>query len=215
MKDGKSVFVVLALVVFITYVLRGFLGHVSALFLVPLDRLLFITHSISPVVMWMFLGLLIGLVYGSYIAIKKYRLDFKLLVYPIAILVAMLGFVMLASYIKGEGNSGENGGKSEGSNNERSRSVTSSKPAEFNKILNKGIEAAENKEYKSAEKYFKQAALMGNGSSRLDSLAAVYSKTAEDKCRLFRRDSQLKYIPNHYYKFAAVLTGKLTPEICK
>ncbi len=45
MKDGKSVFVVLALTVFIVYVMRNFLGKLSAFFFIPIDNLLFISHS--------------------------------------------------------------------------------------------------------------------------------------------------------------------------
>ena len=57
MKDGKSVFVVLALILFVVYVMRNFLGKLSAFFFVPIDNLLFISHSVPPVLMWMIFGL--------------------------------------------------------------------------------------------------------------------------------------------------------------
>jgi len=100
MKDSKSVLLLLGLIIFFVYVLRNFLGRVSAFFFVPIDSLLFISQSIPPVVMWMFFGLLIGVVYGSFIAIKKYRLDLKLLVYPIGILVITICLILLVSFIK-------------------------------------------------------------------------------------------------------------------
>ena len=215
MKDGKSVFVVLALVVFIAYVLRGVLGQVSALFLVPVDRLLFISHSISPVVMWALLGLLIGAVYGSFIAIKKYRLDLKLIAYPIVILLVVMSLIVLGSFILKKIIKDPRADRS-GNDVERvSGSISKTNFAEFDEVLNKGISAVESEEYKTAEKYFRQAADLGQEDSRLDSLAKIYSKTGDQKCRLFKRDSKLRYIPNHYYTYAAVLTGKSTPEICK
>ena len=108
MKDRKSVLLLLALIIFFVYVLRNFLGRVSAFFFIPIDRLLFISNGISPVIMWMFFGLLIGLICGSFIAIKKYRLDFKLLVYPVMILVVTIGLILLISFIKNKsGNNSE------------------------------------------------------------------------------------------------------------
>lgn len=116
MKDRKSVLLLLALIIFFSYVLRRFLGKVSSFFFLPVDRLLFISHGISPVIMWMFFGLLIGIIYGSFIAIKKYRLDFKLLVYPIIILVFMMGLILLVSFILREKTSDKDNLKSRSGN---------------------------------------------------------------------------------------------------
>ncbi len=112
MKDGKSIFVILALAVFIVYVMRNFLGRLSAFFFVPIDNLLFVSQSIPPVVMWMILGLLIGLVYGSFIAIKKYKLDYKLLVYPALALLIGVSFILVASLIAEKINKGSDSGGS-------------------------------------------------------------------------------------------------------
>jgi hypothetical protein len=164
--------------------------------------------------MWTFFGLLVGLIYGSFIAIKKYRLDFKLLVYPVVILLAMLCFILLASYIKNDRFYGEVGTSTAGREN-RTGKINSNELLSSNELLNKGITAADNEEYNRAEQYFGQAASKGKRSSRFDSLAFVYSRIAKEKCRLYRRDSKLKYIPNHYYKYAALLTRKATPEVCE
>jgi len=99
MKDGKSVFVVLALIVFVVYVMRNFLGKLSAFFFVPIDNLLFISQSIPPVIMWMILGLLVGLIYGSLVSIKKFKLDYKLLVYPGLALLIGVSLILIASFI--------------------------------------------------------------------------------------------------------------------
>jgi uncharacterized protein YneF (UPF0154 family) len=215
MKDGKSVFVVVALIVFIAYVLRGILGQVSALILVPADRLLFISHSISPVIMWALLGLLVGLIYGSFIAIKKYRLDFKLIAYPIVLLLMVMSLIVLGSFILKKTDKDTRTDRFGNEIETVPKSVGARNLTRFDEVLNKGISAVESEEYKTAEKYFRQAADIGQGDSRLDSLAKIYSKTGDQKCRLFKRDSKLKYIPNHYYTYAAVLTGKLNPEVCK
>ena len=99
MKDGKSVLLMLALIIFFVYVLRNFLGKASAFFFVPIDSILFISHSIPPVIMWMFFGILIGIISGSFIAIKKYKLDLKLIIYPIGVLVISICLVFLLSFI--------------------------------------------------------------------------------------------------------------------
>ena len=111
MKDGKSVLLMLALIIFFVYVLRNFLGKASAFFFVPIDSILFISHSIPPVIMWMFFGLLIGIICGSIIAVKKYKLDLKLIIYPISVLVITMCMVLLISFIfrnkRNEGNTQE------------------------------------------------------------------------------------------------------------
>jgi len=111
MKDGKSVLLMLALIIFFVYVLRNFLGKASAFFFVPIDSILFISHSIPPVIMWMFFGILIGIICGSIIAVKKYKLDLKLIIYPISVLVITMCMVLLISFIfrnkRNEGNTQE------------------------------------------------------------------------------------------------------------
>lgn len=216
MKDGKSVFVVLALTIFVVYVMRNFLGKLSAFFFVPIDNLLFISNSVPPVLMWMIFGLLIGLVYGSFISIKKFKLDFKLLIYPALVLLIGLSLILLASFIveKVSGGSGSDGSKAEITEGGDRKYLTDANRAKLNELLKRGIRAVDSEEYETAEELFKEAASVGKGDNRLDSLARIYSRTGKDKCTLFKRDSQLKYIPNYYYKYAAALTNQ-PPEVCK
>jgi len=215
MKDGKAILILLTLFAFILYVLRGFLGRISAFLFVPVDKLLFISHSISPVIMWMLFGLLVGLVCGSLIAIKKYKLDFKLLGYPIGILIFTIALILLVSYFVNKKNGRTDDTASDvvpaGKTNPRKK--TDREVAEFNDLLDKGIEAVKNEDYQDAEKYFKKAALTDKGNSQLDSLARIYSATGDEKCKMFTRDPQLKYIPDHYYKYATALTNT-PPRIC-
>jgi hypothetical protein len=195
MRDGKSILLILGLLIFLSYVLRSFLGQVSSLVFVQVDRLLFVSESIPPTIMWMLLGLLVGLIYGSFVAIRKYRLDYKLLTYPIVLLLVALSLVLLIStFIKRNDNSSL---------------------AEFYDALSKGIVAAENEEYETAERYFEQAAALGKGNSKLDSLATRYIQTANEKCKLYQSEKRLRYISNQYYKYAALLKNKPKPEICK
>ena len=215
MKDGKAILILLVLFAFILYVLRGFLGRISSFLFVPVDKLLFISHSISPVIMWMLFGLLVGLVYGSFIAIKKYKLDFKLLGYPFGILIFTIALILLVSYFVNKKNDRTDDTASEITSSAETKPGKKSdrEVAEFNDLLDKGIEAVKNEDYQDAEKYFKKAALTDKGNSQLDSLARIYSATGEEKCKMFTRDPQLKYIPDHYYKYVAALTNT-PPRIC-
>lgn len=216
MKDGRSIILILAISALFAYLLRGFLGNVSSFFFVPIDNLLFITDGIPPVLMWMVFGLLVGLIYGSFIAIKKYRLDYKLLIYPGLTLLVSLSLILLASIIVGK--FGEKpdvkvAGEVIVAGGDR-KYLTSANRIKLNEILRKGILAVENERYESAEALFIKAASIGKGDPRLDSLARIYTSTGNDKCQLFRRDSELKYIPNYYYKYAAALKNQ-PPKICK
>ncbi|MCF0059203.1 hypothetical protein [Dyadobacter sp. CY356] len=216
MKDGKSVFVVLVLIVFVVYVMRNFLGRVSAFFFVPIDNLLFISHSIPPVLMWMIFGLMIGVIYGSFVSIKKFKLDYKLLMYPGLALLIAVSLILLASFVvKKMGVDNDSDGKEVDSEyHGYHKFLNDAKSAELNEKLEKGIQAVEHEEYETAKDLFVEAASIGKGDSRLDSLARIYTTTGNSKCKLYRRDSQLKYIPNYYYKYAAALTNQ-PPQICK
>lgn len=44
-----------------------------------MDGLSFLGNDISPIVCWMFMGILIGLVYGAWVACKKYNLSKQLI----------------------------------------------------------------------------------------------------------------------------------------
>ena len=59
-----------------------------------MDNLLQVSESFPPILMWFVLGAFIGLVYGSFVAWKKYRLDFKLNLIPIALLALFVFLLM-------------------------------------------------------------------------------------------------------------------------
>lgn len=214
MKDSKSVLLLLALIIFFVYVLRNFLGRVSAFFFIPIDSLLFISQSIPPVIMWMFFGLLIGLIYGSFIAIKKYRLDLKLLVYPFIILVISIGLILLVSFIVNRKTSDNSNSKLNSDKNENSELRILDNSSKFNDALIKGIEAVNEEESKSAIKYFKKAVKLNKDNTQLDSLANIYLQIAKEKCEAYKSNSQLKYLSNNYYNYAATLKNQI-PEECK
>lgn len=54
------------------------------------DNILNVSQSISPFILWGILGLLVGTVYGTFVAWKKYTLDFKLNLIPIIFLFQIL-----------------------------------------------------------------------------------------------------------------------------
>ncbi|MCF0051612.1 hypothetical protein MUK70_15195 [Dyadobacter chenwenxiniae] len=97
MKKKKSYFWPIVLLVVVFSLMSDFLARISSAFFLPVDRLLFISPSISPVTMWAFLGMLLGVVYGSFVAIKKFRLDSKLIVIPVGIAIVMINLMILLS----------------------------------------------------------------------------------------------------------------------
>ncbi|MCE7041623.1 hypothetical protein [Dyadobacter sp. CY312] len=146
MKDGRSIILSLAIAALFAYLLRGFLGKVSSFFFVPIDNLLFISGSIPPVLMWMVFGLLIGLVFGSFVSIKKYKLDYKLLIYPILTLLLGVGLIILASFVV-EKSKKKSDGKVTGEvvpDGRNQKDLSSTNRTKLNEILNKAIQAAEN-----------------------------------------------------------------------
>ena len=207
MNIGKIGFWGILVAAVIVYFIRDFLGGLSYLFFVPIDRILFISESIPPLVMWSILGLLIGIIYGSFVGIKKYKLDFKLLIYPVGLLVIMISLILLVSLIT------EKIARNGITETDSIPKITDTEKYLFNDNLQKGIKSVDNEEYTIAEYYFQKAAQIDKNNSQLDSLAQIYSQTADERCKLYRRKSKLKYIPNYYYKYAAALTSK-SPEVC-
>ncbi len=216
MKDGKSIFVLTVLSIFILYVIQEIVGEISASFFVTLDNILYTSKGISPIVMWMVMGLLFGIVYGSLVAVKKYKLGYWWMAYSVILLIVSLGFIALIRSFTVEKNniqvviSGETKKQSEfddASNNKLSMS-------EFNENLTQGIQSVENEEYKLVEFYFNKAAKSYPHHPKLDSLAQIYMQIGDEKCQLYRHNSGLRYLPNYYYKYAAALTST-KPQTCK
>lgn len=83
--------------VILIYFFQKFLGMVSFRFFLFMDNMLRLTRSIHPVVMWAVLGLFAGLIYGSFVAWKKYKLDFKLNLIPVGIFVLIVFILIMVN----------------------------------------------------------------------------------------------------------------------
>jgi hypothetical protein len=81
----------------VIYFLREFLGRMSYSFFLFFDNLVKVDSSFSPVFMWGFLGLFVGLIYGSFVAWKKYRLDFKLNLIPLGIFLFIVFILIIVN----------------------------------------------------------------------------------------------------------------------
>lgn len=75
------------------YLFREMLGMLSVRFFVFTDRLLNISDSINPVIMWALLGLFLGAIYGSLVATRKLKLDGKIN----QALIGTIGFILIVT----------------------------------------------------------------------------------------------------------------------
>lgn len=75
---------------------RIILSALSINLLLLIDNALEFTKSLNPIVMWVILGLFVGLVYGAFTAWRKYKLDFKLNFIFVGLLLL---FITLISFI--------------------------------------------------------------------------------------------------------------------
>ncbi len=94
MKSYKWVLVVVAAVVI--FFLRTMISAACIDLFLMIDNSLEFSNHLSPVLMWIILGLFVGLVFGTITAWKKYRIDFKL---NYIFFAALLLFLTLASFI--------------------------------------------------------------------------------------------------------------------
>ncbi len=81
-------------------------------------------------------------------------------------------------------------------------------PGSFEMFLNRGLKAVADEEYALANENFRQASSIAPKHPRLMELAASYKAIADEKCREFKQAdaTNLTYIPNNYYRYAASLT---------
>jgi hypothetical protein len=91
-RRSRILFIIILLVMI--YYFRVNLGIISMNAFLFMVTLLQVSPGFPPVIMWFVLGALIGLVYGSFVAWKKYRLDFRLNLIPIALLVLFVFLLM-------------------------------------------------------------------------------------------------------------------------
>lgn len=90
-NKGSGLFVLILLAVI--YWLRKYPLIASLNVFTFMDGLSFLGYEISPIVCWMFMGLFIGLVYGAWVACKKYNLNRQII--WITAGVSVLVFVIL------------------------------------------------------------------------------------------------------------------------
>jgi hypothetical protein len=93
-KKRKSRIIYWIILLIIIYVFRVQLGILSINSFLFLDNLLQLSADFPPILMWFVLGAFIGLVYGGFVAWKKYRLDFKLTLVPVVLLVLFVFLMM-------------------------------------------------------------------------------------------------------------------------
>jgi hypothetical protein len=96
-KNRKSRVLYIIILLVIIYYFRVNLGIISINAFLFMDSLLQVSPGFPPVVMWFVLGALVGLVYGSFVAWKKYRLDYKLNLIPVALLGLFIFFLMMVN----------------------------------------------------------------------------------------------------------------------
>lgn len=94
-KNWPYGFLVVAILI---YFFQKFLGMISFRFFLFMDNTLRLTDNIHPVVMWAVLGLFIGLIYGSFVAWKKYKLDFKLNLIPVSIFLLIVFILFMVNH---------------------------------------------------------------------------------------------------------------------
>src|SRR5690349_10345999 len=93
-KKRKSRIIYWIILLVLIYVFRVQLGILSFNAFLFLDNLLQLSAGFPPIFMWFVLGALIGLVYGGFVAWKKYRLDFKLTLIPVVLLILVVFLLM-------------------------------------------------------------------------------------------------------------------------
>lgn len=92
---GLLVFAIVVIIALII-LLREILGQFSLATFAFIDGLLKFNESMPPILGWMILGLLVGAIYGSVVAWKKYNLSFSINLIPIGgfLLIAVLLFII-------------------------------------------------------------------------------------------------------------------------
>ncbi len=88
------VFIAMALLIFL---FRETLGRKSFEIFVFLDNLLKFAQSLPPFISWILPGLLLGAIYGSIVAWKKYKLNFKINLLPIGAFAVILLLLVIVN----------------------------------------------------------------------------------------------------------------------
>jgi len=92
------IIVIVLLGLYLVYILMIFLAKLFVFLgfnlFVVIDNFMKV-ESFSPIVVWAFLGLMIGGVLGVVIAVKKYKLSKKLIIYPVSVFLFFIGIFYL------------------------------------------------------------------------------------------------------------------------
>ena len=94
--SGARLFLIL-LVIILLAVFREILGSAGFRAFVFLDDLFKISASIPPYIAWGLMGLLIGAIYGSVAAWKKYKLKFTVTLIPIAVFILAIVILFVSN----------------------------------------------------------------------------------------------------------------------
>jgi len=94
---GCSLFIFSMLLLALAYVFKNMLGAYSHAAFLFTDNLLQLGTAVSPVVGWSVLGLLVGSIYGSFVAWKKYKLSATISLIPIGVLILFIAMLYLVN----------------------------------------------------------------------------------------------------------------------
>jgi hypothetical protein len=96
-SSGCSGLFLIVLLFVLAYVFRAPLGMYSTRAFLITDNLLQLGSSLSPVVSWGLLGILIGSIYGSVVAWKKYKVNATVNLIPIGVFIIVLAILYLVN----------------------------------------------------------------------------------------------------------------------
>ncbi|SEI49972.1 hypothetical protein SAMN05216327_10254 [Dyadobacter sp. SG02] len=86
-------------IVGVLFLISGPIGEMSGRIFFLLDRILYTSSAMSPVTMWSVLGVLMGLICGTFVSVKKYNLENRMMVLPIGLMVVVINLILLTSYL--------------------------------------------------------------------------------------------------------------------
>lgn len=144
---------------------------------------------------WTLWGAILGMLYGTFLGIKKLNLKNTLYFVPLGLIVLILSIVFVGRKITLQPN----------------KSVLHD--SSLYDLLEEGMLKVDEEKFDDAIIIFKQVNAINPKAEIVLKLAANYTNLGDQKCQFYQNQKQLKYIPNNFYKCAAALTGQ-TPSEC-
>ncbi len=92
---GTTIFWILIILFVVTMVFHNELFSISINVFLFIDRLIFTNENMNPIVIWGIFGAFVGLIYGGFVAWKKYKLEFKLNFIPITLFLMIIAALYL------------------------------------------------------------------------------------------------------------------------